>query len=53
MEETGYVIESFVKTPLPVVYYDPWKSDENAYIYVANINGDNSESFKGQKLEHD
>ena len=38
---------------MPVIYYDPWKSDENAYIYVATINGDDASSFKGQKLEYD
>ncbi len=27
LEQTGYVVDSFVKMPMPVLYYDPWKSD--------------------------
>jgi len=53
LEETGYSIEKIEKTPTPVLYYDPWKSDENTYVFIATINGDDPDSFKGQKLEHD
>ena len=53
LEETGYVIDKFVKTPTPVLFYDPWKSNENTYVFLGTINGDDPESFKGQKLEHD
>jgi|JI9StandDraft_2_1071091.scaffolds.fasta_scaffold2049783_1 8-oxo-dGTP pyrophosphatase MutT (NUDIX family) len=35
LEETGYVIDKIVKTPTPILYYDPWKSDENTYLFVA------------------
>ena len=50
LEETGYVVDSFVKMPTPVLYYDPWKSNESCYNYAATVNGDDPESFKGQKL---
>ena len=50
LEETGYVIDKIVKTPMPVLYYDPWKSDENTYLFIATINGDDPASYKGQQL---
>jgi hypothetical protein len=53
LEETGYVAESIVKMPTPVLQYDPWKSNEDSYLFVATINGDNPNSFTGQQLEHD
>ena len=39
--------------PTPVLYYDPWKSNEDSYLFVASINGDDPGHFKGQKLKHD
>lgn len=27
LEETGYVIDRFVKLPCPPIYCDPWKSN--------------------------
>lgn len=50
LEETGYVVDTILKTPLPTLYYDPWKSDENTQLFLMTINGDDPESFKGQQL---
>lgn len=51
MEETGTIVSHFTKIPTPKTCYDAWKSDESSVIFIANIDGDNSESFKEQSLE--
>ena len=51
MEETGAIVSHFTKIPTPKTNYDAWKSDESSVIFIANIDGDNSESFKAQSLE--
>ena len=50
-EETGYVVEKFTEIPLPAIYCDPWKSNESAFMYIGTINGDDPNSYKGQKLD--
>lgn len=50
LEETGYVVDKILKAPSPTLYYDPWKSDETTQLFLASINGDDPDSFKGQRL---
>lgn len=52
-EETGYVVDKFTEIPLPPIYCDPWKSTESAYLYIGTVNGDDPNSYKGQKLEEE
>ena len=53
LEQTGYVVQSLAKIPMPVLFYDPWKSNEDTYLFIATIDGDDPNSFQGQRLEHD
>ena len=51
LEETGYVISKFIEIPYPVMYADPWKSNECGLLYIGVIDGDDPNSMKKQELE--
>ena len=40
-----------MKTELPTVYSDPWKSKESSVAFITVIDGDDPNNRPGQKLE--
>ena len=40
-----------VRTELPILYYDPWKSNECGLLYIAIIDGDDPNHKQKQELE--
>ena len=50
LQETGYVINKFIEIPYPVMYTDPWKSNECGLFYIAIIDGDDPNHKKEQDL---